>query len=55
MKFDITMTDSFWCDECKGYGDDYYFNEDGELVSACETCPIWKKDDEEVQHDNTSK
>lgn len=31
----------FWCNECRGYGDDYYFDEDGELVSACETCPIW--------------
>lgn len=55
MKFDILITDGFWCNECKGYGDDYYFDEDGELVSACETCPIWKKDDEEVQHDNTQK
>ena len=47
MKFDILMTDGFWCNECRGYGDDYYFNEDGELVSACETCPIWMKEGEE--------
>lgn len=26
------------CYECTGYGDDYYTDEDGELVSACENC-----------------
>lgn len=25
------------CYEC-GYGDDYYFDDDGDLVSACSTC-----------------
>lgn len=26
------------CYECSGYGDDYYLNDDGELVSACDEC-----------------
>lgn len=26
------------CYECTGYGDDYHFDEDGELVSSCDTC-----------------
>ena len=28
------------CYECEGYGDDYYINENGELVSACDKCPF---------------
>ena len=28
-----------YCYECKGYGDDYYVDEDGELVSNCPDCP----------------
>lgn len=28
-----------WCYECTGYGDDYYIDEHGELVSACDDCP----------------
>ena len=55
MTLDEMITDGFWCNECRGYGDDYYFDEDGELVSACETCPIWMTYGEEVQHDNTQK
>lgn len=31
------------CYECTGYGDDYYFDEDGELVSACSECPFREK------------
>lgn len=27
------------CYECKGYGDDYYLNENNEWVSACDECP----------------
>ena len=27
------------CYECTGYGDDYSFDEDGNLVSNCEDCP----------------
>lgn len=37
------------CYECTGYGDDYYLDEDGELVSACDDCPNntdWSVDDE---------
>lgn len=26
------------CYECRGYGDDYYVNEDGELESTCTHC-----------------
>ena len=26
------------CYECRGYGDDYYIDEDGELQSACSDC-----------------
>lgn len=37
-----------YCYECRGYGDDYYFDEDGELISACEECPFrpWEENDE---------
>ena len=28
------------CDECTGNGDDYYIDENGELVSACTDCPF---------------
>lgn len=27
------------CYECTGYGDDYYLDDDGNLISACEGCP----------------
>jgi hypothetical protein len=27
------------CYECSGYGDDYYTDENGELVCACDDCP----------------
>jgi len=26
------------CYECGGYGDDYYIDDDGELVCACDEC-----------------
>lgn len=26
------------CSECREYGDDYYFDEYGDLVSACSDC-----------------
>lgn len=26
------------CYECTGYGDDWYEDENGEMVSACNTC-----------------
>lgn len=32
------------CYECRGYGDDYYYDpETGEDVNACDDCP-WNKD-----------
>jgi hypothetical protein len=34
------------CYECGGYGDDYFVNTEGELESACPTCP-WNPN----QHD----
>lgn len=37
-----------YCYECRGYGDDYYVNEDGELVCRCDDCSYsesnWKDD-----------
>lgn len=36
---DYDEDDYDWCYECTGYGDDYFVNEDGELESACPTCP----------------
>lgn len=29
-----------YCDECRGYGDDYSFDEDGEMVDNCVDCPF---------------
>lgn len=28
-----------YCYGCTGYGDEYYYNEDGELVCLCDNCP----------------
>lgn len=28
------------CYECKGNGDDYYIDDNGELVSTCINCPF---------------
>lgn len=41
------MTDEYeddCCYECEGYGDDYYVNDDGELVCACDECWVMLKD-----------
>ena len=27
-----------YCYECTGHGDDFYLNEDGEEICACDTC-----------------
>lgn len=35
------------CYECTGYGDDYYLNEDGEMVSNCTNCPWNSANDDE--------
>lgn len=31
------------CYECTGYGDDWYTDEDGNQVSACDDCPYNKE------------
>lgn len=33
-----------YCYECSGYGDDYYLNDDGELVCRCPECPNNRED-----------
>ena len=35
------------CYECTGYGDDYYIDKNGELVCACDECPINGRDYED--------
>lgn len=35
------------CYECTGYGDDYYEDENGNLVCACDNCPYNGMDPEE--------
>ena len=32
------------CYECTGNGDDYYIDENGELVSSCDDCPFNGRD-----------
>ena len=39
--------DDDYCYECKGYGDDYYVDEDGELVCNCFDCPHSGYDDDD--------
>ena len=34
------------CYECGGYGDDYYYDDDGELVCACDECWVTKMQEE---------
>lgn len=39
-KYEDPFWDDYdWCYECRGYGDDYRYDEDGELVSSCDDCP----------------
>ena len=33
--------DPDFCNDCSSIGDDYYFDENGELVNACEDCPYY--------------
>lgn len=40
------------CYECRGYGDDYYFDENGDLVSFCPMC--WVTLREAGEHDGES-
>jgi len=35
------------CYECQGYGDDYYIDENDELVCACGDCPFNGKDEDD--------
>lgn len=35
------------CYECSGYGDDYYVDENGELVFNCIDCPFNRSDEED--------
>ena len=40
------------CYECTGYGDDYYFDEEtGKLESSCDTCPVFKHFQSNVEVD----
>lgn len=43
MDQDLTIyqEDDDFCAECSSLGDDFYINEDGELVDACCDCPIY--------------
>ena len=34
------MDDYDYCDECKLYGDDYGYDQDGDLASNCYGCPM---------------
>jgi hypothetical protein len=29
-----------YCKECRALGNDYYYNETGDLISECEECPF---------------
>lgn len=29
-----------FCDECRSYGDDYFYNDDGELERYCSECSM---------------
>ena len=39
------MYDYDQCYECQGYGDDYYIDDDGELVCACDECSFYMEDE----------
>ena len=41
------LTYEDYCYECTGYGDDYYIDDDGELVKFCDKCPFNDLNDEE--------
>ena len=48
-ELDDWLDDDYCCYECQGYGDDYYMDEHGELVSACDDCPhnkTWRDDND---------
>lgn len=35
------------CYECQGYGDDYYIDDQGELVCACDDCWCNRSDEDD--------
>ena len=35
-----------YCEDCSLYGDDYFYNEEGELECRCPTCAFNDNDDE---------
>lgn len=37
---DNSMYDPDYCYECTGYGDDYYIDDEGELICRCWECPF---------------
>lgn len=41
------MIDYDPCEECRLYGDDYSYDEDGELISNCYDCPMRGEEDED--------
>ena len=40
---DVNMEDDEICFECVGRGEDYYINDEGELICACDDCWIRKR------------
>lgn len=30
------------CEDCRAYGNDYYIDKDGDVMSACYDCPMWE-------------
>ena len=47
-EYDEEMLD--YCYECGGLGDDYYLDDDGELVCACDECAFNHFRDDEDLH-----
>lgn len=41
------MSDEEYCEECRIYGDDYYFDDDGNLTCACDTCWVYQDEEDE--------
>ena len=44
---DYDYNESEICYECEGLGDDYYFDDSGELVCACQECAFYPYLDDE--------
>ena len=43
------MHEDDFCYECAGYGDNYGYDDEGELICLCMECPYWdwESDDDE--------